>query len=134
MTHSLMYVFFFKQKTASEMRISDWSSDVCSSDLGTSPTACTGRPPLIAGRNVQFCSTYLRAALSSTRWPLLCSTSTCSGRPSTSTSTCSITVPCRPARRAARGYGGEGASARSEGRRVGTEGGGAGGFWGVGEH
>src|SRR3546814_9908560 len=32
----LLYVllfFFFKQKTAYEMRISDWSSDVCSSDL-----------------------------------------------------------------------------------------------------
>src|SRR3546814_17516403 len=29
-----MLVFFFKQKTAYEMRISDWSSDVCSSDLG----------------------------------------------------------------------------------------------------
>src|SRR3546814_6044265 len=29
----LDYVFFFKQKTAYEMRISDWSSDVCSSDL-----------------------------------------------------------------------------------------------------
>src|SRR3546814_19835784 len=28
-------VFFFKQKTAYEMRISDWSSDVCSSDLVT---------------------------------------------------------------------------------------------------
>src|SRR3546814_9576432 len=33
--------FFFKQKTAYEMRISDWSSDVCSSDLleGTGVTA-----------------------------------------------------------------------------------------------
>src|SRR3546814_20848797 len=30
--------FFFKQKTAYEMRISDWSSDVCSSDL----SACDG--------------------------------------------------------------------------------------------
>src|SRR3546814_20916288 len=30
-----MIVFFFKQKTAYEMRISDWSSDVCSSDLLT---------------------------------------------------------------------------------------------------
>src|SRR3546814_10342702 len=30
---SLGFVFFFKQKTAYEMRISDWSSDVCSSDL-----------------------------------------------------------------------------------------------------
>src|SRR3546814_17635085 len=30
---SVDLVFFFKQKTAYEMRISDWSSDVCSSDL-----------------------------------------------------------------------------------------------------
>src|SRR3546814_18277785 len=29
----VLFVFFFKQKTAYEMRISDWSSDVCSSDL-----------------------------------------------------------------------------------------------------
>src|SRR3546814_1415384 len=29
------FFFFFKQKTAYEMRISDWSSDVCSSDLPT---------------------------------------------------------------------------------------------------
>src|SRR3546814_14695461 len=29
----VFYIFFFKQKTAYEMRISDWSSDVCSSDL-----------------------------------------------------------------------------------------------------
>src|SRR3546814_15683176 len=32
-------VFFFKQKTAYEMRISDWSSDVCSSDLNRRPIA-----------------------------------------------------------------------------------------------
>src|SRR3546814_1907441 len=31
--------FFFKQKTAYEMRISDWSSDVCSSDLNSSRNA-----------------------------------------------------------------------------------------------
>src|SRR3546814_5452581 len=30
---SILIFFFFKQKTAYEMRISDWSSDVCSSDL-----------------------------------------------------------------------------------------------------
>src|SRR3546814_10744389 len=30
---SVFFFFFFKQKTAYEMRISDWSSDVCSSDL-----------------------------------------------------------------------------------------------------
>src|SRR3546814_9702936 len=29
----MLYFFFFKQKTAYELRISDWSSDVCSSDL-----------------------------------------------------------------------------------------------------
>src|SRR3546814_944480 len=31
--HCMILFFFFKQKTAYEMRISDWSSDVCSSDL-----------------------------------------------------------------------------------------------------
>src|SRR3546814_9132616 len=31
-------LFFFKQKTAYEMRISDWSSDVCSSDLKPQPS------------------------------------------------------------------------------------------------
>src|SRR3546814_5055554 len=36
--------FFFKQKTAYEMRISDWSSDVCSSDLrgARAPTCIRG--------------------------------------------------------------------------------------------
>src|SRR3546814_12489765 len=33
---------FFKQKPAYEMRISDWSSDVCSSDLGLTPKAADG--------------------------------------------------------------------------------------------
>src|SRR3546814_5267826 len=33
MNRLVSVVFFFKQKTAYEMRISDWSSDVCSSDL-----------------------------------------------------------------------------------------------------
>src|SRR3546814_2409588 len=37
----LTYFFFFNQKTAYEMRISDWSSDVCSSDLRRRhPPAC----------------------------------------------------------------------------------------------
>src|SRR3546814_19483038 len=39
----LRFVFFFKQKTAYEMRISDWSSDVCSSDL-------------VQNRSKRFCS------------------------------------------------------------------------------
>src|SRR3546814_14389997 len=34
-----IFLFFFKQKTAYEMRISDWSSDVCSSDLTASSAA-----------------------------------------------------------------------------------------------
>src|SRR3546814_4764077 len=35
-------VFFFKQKTAYEVRISDWSSDVCSSDLSLTAQYLTG--------------------------------------------------------------------------------------------
>src|SRR3546814_4634264 len=31
--YMFLFIFFFKQKTAYELRISDWSSDVCSSDL-----------------------------------------------------------------------------------------------------
>src|SRR3546814_7912954 len=48
--------FFFKQKTAYEMRISDWSADVCSSDLGvergTEPARLVTRQPLFASRPV----------------------------------------------------------------------------------
>src|SRR3546814_10267118 len=33
----MLYLCFFKQKTAYEVRISDWSSDVCSSDLWSYP-------------------------------------------------------------------------------------------------
>src|SRR3546814_18985358 len=42
-----MFVFFFKQKTAYEMRISDWSSDVCSSDLFDRPFIAFPLPELI---------------------------------------------------------------------------------------
>src|SRR3546814_18389519 len=38
-----VFFFFFKQKTAYEMRISDWSSDVCSSDLIRSLCCCCRR-------------------------------------------------------------------------------------------
>src|SRR3546814_9611171 len=44
---SFCFFFFFKQKTAYEMRISDWSSDVCSSDLkeidGAAGKSCAWR-------------------------------------------------------------------------------------------
>src|SRR3546814_17943136 len=53
-----MLFFFFKQKTAYEMRISDWSSGVCSSDLAAAPhfpesaleALSTGPPEPQAGR------------------------------------------------------------------------------------
>src|SRR3546814_2558022 len=41
----LFCFFFFKQKTAYEMRISDWSSDVCSSDLRAARIACAPSRP-----------------------------------------------------------------------------------------
>src|SRR3546814_9618040 len=48
----MLYFFFFKQKTAYEMRISDWSSDVCSSDLNVFDNpAYAGAPIIIAGDN-----------------------------------------------------------------------------------
>src|SRR3546814_4452148 len=37
-------IFFFKQKTAYELRISDWSSDVCSSDLESTVTSVSSHP------------------------------------------------------------------------------------------
>src|SRR3546814_4363769 len=41
--------FFFKQKTAYEMRISDWSSDVCSSDLYTNARLKADTDPNVGG-------------------------------------------------------------------------------------
>src|SRR3546814_5545292 len=56
----MRFFFFFKQKTAYEMRISDWSSDVCSSDLAvhvclvdldrTEQQLAVGRPLDVAPR------------------------------------------------------------------------------------
>src|SRR3546814_8658719 len=44
-----MFVFFFfKQKTAYEMRISDWSSDVCASDLLRQAYHCVGEDSRLA--------------------------------------------------------------------------------------
>src|SRR3546814_3841556 len=58
----LMLIFFFKQKTAYEMRISDWSSDVCSSDLDFKPR--TGevmeqKPSEITAALDEFLGAYL---------------------------------------------------------------------------
>src|SRR3546814_18815434 len=60
----LLVFFFFKQKTAYDMRISDWSSDVCSSDLwlaGSSPTSTTARP------GVRPCSAFSPVTAAATR-------------------------------------------------------------------
>src|SRR3546814_5537596 len=43
--YSVLCFFFFKQKTAYEMRISDWSSDVCSSDLSAGSDPWPFGPP-----------------------------------------------------------------------------------------
>src|SRR3546814_14166785 len=47
---SVLSFFFFKQKTAYEMRISDWSSDVCSSDLLGAAQAGGGGEIIVAPR------------------------------------------------------------------------------------
>src|SRR3546814_2784937 len=48
-TYALIF-FFFKQKTSYEMRISDWSSDVCSSDLAEQIVLAVARQPGGKGR------------------------------------------------------------------------------------
>src|SRR3546814_4028467 len=51
-------VFFFKQKTAYEMRISDWSSDVCSSDLAVMRRFFPRETP----RPARYCSSCAKEA------------------------------------------------------------------------
>src|SRR3546814_9406635 len=57
-----LFFFFFKQKTAYEMRISDWSSDVCSSDLdrrrGLTPSDATRNPAQIHHANPRSLPPY----------------------------------------------------------------------------
>src|SRR3546814_8461291 len=83
-----MFGFFFKQKTAYEMRISDWSSDVCSSDLPfgqslpllwvsirgstptTSPAATRRCMPHWTPQNAQWVETQRSSALSVSQPPV----------------------------------------------------------------
>src|SRR3546814_10516703 len=51
------FFFFFKQKTAYEMRISDWSSDVCSSDLDD----LAGHAQLAQRSNIRICGAEFAA-------------------------------------------------------------------------
>src|SRR3546814_13344162 len=93
--------FFFKQKTAYEMRISDWSSDVCSSDLGNARAQRDGQPqadPLALGLQPRL--DRLGGAFPSARRPSR------NGR---------LKLPCRNAR------GTPDPRPRSEERRVGNE-------------
>src|SRR3546814_10178356 len=53
MIFDVLIVFFFKQKTAYEMRISDWSSDVCSSDLAHAAIAVEKRNRPLGGIHLE---------------------------------------------------------------------------------
>src|SRR3546814_12659930 len=81
-----MFFFFFKQKTAYEMRISDWSSDVCSSDLLAltrgerfaekvdrlllvRPKLDHARPPRITSKGVRSSSCALPSPLTNSLLP-----------------------------------------------------------------
>src|SRR3546814_4762437 len=72
-----MLFFFCKQKTAYEMRISDWSSDVCSSDLcacaaATACTVVTGGPPSTCPDCTLKCvTTRALSIVWNTAWPTL---------------------------------------------------------------
>src|SRR3546814_8115742 len=52
----LLCFFFFKQKTAYEMRISDWSSDVCSSDLMAALCSVIFSTPIVKFRKLRAIS------------------------------------------------------------------------------
>src|SRR3546814_7629911 len=69
--------FFFKQKTAYEMRISDWSSDVCSSDLRYAQAFRT-RPVAELGRN---CDKRQEARAGTNQTRALCSSMLAVGFP-----------------------------------------------------
>src|SRR3546814_10219980 len=60
MSQRVCMFFFFKHKTAYEMRISDWSSDVCSSDL---PVAANCRAVVLMGRDRELIAQALGDAV-----------------------------------------------------------------------
>src|SRR3546814_7876028 len=53
-SNNVYFIFFFKQKTAYEMRISDWSSDVCSSDLMDAGAIIECRPAITPIRSASM--------------------------------------------------------------------------------
>src|SRR3546814_9694489 len=60
----VFFVFCFKQKTAYELRISDWSSDVCSSDLNFDEP----NPEIITLEDAAFAWAYTARWRGQTRW------------------------------------------------------------------
>src|SRR3546814_5654705 len=66
-------IFFFKQKTAYEMRISDWSSDVCSSDLTVEANWLQIRGNTMMRRAITLAALIMFAAPASAR-PAACTT------------------------------------------------------------
>src|SRR3546814_727301 len=74
----LVLFFFFKQKTAYEVRISDWSSDVCSSDLSR-PTGPASPGPLSVRRPVP--AAWCPARISSAQAERRCAPSACPPSP-----------------------------------------------------
>src|SRR3546814_6111479 len=69
---------FFKQKTAYDLRISDWSSDVCSSDLMGNGRGCLTLlfPPSFCGKTGDV-RALLGRERASARWPALGAGLTC---------------------------------------------------------
>src|SRR3546814_8027761 len=65
---SIMICFVcFRQKTAYDMRISDWSSDVCSSDLADDAVALLGEKARVPARRPAVAEAALRAAMDDER-------------------------------------------------------------------
>src|SRR3546814_2489541 len=62
--------FFFKQKTSYEMRISDWSSDVCSSDLRNAGISASAPSATTSSRVPAATASRIRAAATSGDRPL----------------------------------------------------------------
>src|SRR3546814_3093132 len=72
MMYTVEAFFFFKQKTAYDMRISDWSSDVCSSDLKVRGTLMekgvtfgSNELTILPPQNENYCPQYVRLRLRS---------------------------------------------------------------------
>src|SRR3546814_6749994 len=82
------FFFFFKQKTAYEMRISDWSSDVCSSDLGCGDPgalSATRRSPTLFAGAASAASPWLARRGMTRHQPIRIDAARCCSEPACST-------------------------------------------------